>query len=252
MCYWIVYPPDSPYSIPDSAPGLSQQSTKIIFTESGDQTEVPESDGEFRERLENEKEELFKNLRIVHVDRYMLAPHMFMAATTGTSLKVKKYPEYVSEEKAEESKKESSKKPILSLWGETPGMGIQKFAVNNWIDDPRPIRIKKTIFLKMPIGLMQMVPEGIHGLQIRTSEYGTEVFILENFRTLIIPNDFLDELDVIGSNSEKIKMGDFVLIEDGSIGISLGQKKDDDSLVIYCPDFDGFIQVDEWKKIEIK
>jgi hypothetical protein len=196
LCYLLVYAPDTPDDIPDTAPGLHMWADE--------------------ERLLAEKEELFNTLpTIVEVDSLTMAPEVF---------------EQVKGSLAEDTSR--TKK----------GQG-------GWVEEIKPVQIKEDIYIKQPMGLVQIVNRGAKGFQLEIYNEIAKVFLYEFGRELYIPIDSYSTLSLSLSNKTDPDEGDFIVADEEDLAIAYGMM--DDELLVYDPEYNNAVRIDEWRVLEI-
>lgn len=218
--YFHVYPPSSVDDIPDDAPGLV------------DPLQVSS------EELFKDKQNLLARLMPVDITRFTFAPHMF---------------EQVEQESEEggipDNRNFENMQSLLFLSAED----LEYLKTANFTEAPSPIVIKKDIFIKQPMGFMQLLLNGFRGFLLGYNDEVGRAYIYDLDNVVDIPMDVLDiiyEDDLIETNADAdVKPGNFVSV-DGELGITV--EKSDSDLIVYSPIYGGTITTDTWKVLEIK
>ena len=169
------------------------------------------------EKILAEKEELWYNLpSIVEVDRGTMAPEIF--------------------------------ETVKNITGKDNSL-IKKANKESWVEEIKPIRIKENIFLKQPPGLIQVINKGAKGFQLETYNEIAKVFLYEFGREMYIPINSYDILSLSLSNKADPNEGDYIVADEEDIAIAYGMV--DDELLVYDPDYNNVVRIDEWRVLEI-
>lgn len=219
--YFQVSPPASVDDIPDDAPGLIN-----------DERATPE-------QLAEDKQRLFGNLTVVDVTRLTYAPDMFEVAeiAPSTELRQEVFPEEY----------EGSRSQLVF----TSDEDIELLKIAEILEVAKPFEISKTVFLKQPLGFMQMLPKGFKGFILEQDGEVTKAYIYNLDSTFIIPADITDVLDFNVSGSDKVMEGDFIVVDD-EIGIVIDESKEDLDIIAYLPSFGGVVTTDTWQVLETR
>lgn len=176
------------------------------------------------ENIQKEKEELWNTLpTIVEVDSMTMGPEVFT--------RVKEM--YASER--------------WQNW--FYNHGSTKKIAKGWVEEIKPVRIKENIFVKQPLGLVQVINKDAKGFQLETFNEIARVFLYEFGRDIFIPVDNLDILSLTLSSKTEPDDGDFVVSDEEYIAIAYGMI--DGELLVYDPDYNNLVRVDDWQVLEI-
>jgi len=217
--YLHVYPPSDIDQIPNDAPGLHMW--------------------EDEDKIIEEKTELMLQLPPVNVDRYTLAPMMFGEMSIPAEMSMG---EEIPEEMRE--KMRPYYEGIEPEETASANLDRVKSAGPEWSFDVKPVRVKQTIFVKQPLGLIQVVLGDFIGLQSETFNKLTKVYLPDLERELVLPIDVVEILEVAVADTNDAEPGDFVLVDEDTIGLLLQQIGNE--VIVYAPEFDGLLKTDEW------
>jgi hypothetical protein len=167
------------------------------------------------ERLLAEKEELWNTLpSIVEVDSLTMGPDVFEAVKEITS-------------------KDNSRTKISN---------------KNWVEEIKPIQIKENIYVKQPVGLIQIINKDAKGFQLEINNEIAKVFLYEFGREIYIPINSYSILNLSLSNKTNPDEGDFMVADEEGLAIAYGML--DDELLVYDPEYNNIVRIDDWKVLE--
>lgn len=107
-------------------------------------------------------------------------------------------------------------------------------STENWVEEIKPIKITKSIYAEIGLGLQHPVNEGDIGFVLKQSEDKAQIYSYEFHRIFTVPIDAIRIVDLKKSDA-KPRKGQFILTEDDILGI-LYRVDDTDNFIVYLPE----------------
>jgi len=140
------------------------------------------------------------------------------------------------------------------MLGSEASPGFVIFKQGEFRENIKPVEVKESIMYQSEMGLLTPLPKGYSGFLLSEEDGLGLVYLLQLNHTILLPMDILKEVNLRVSKLDKKNLygGMYVYVDD-ALGIAVnvyGTQDKIEKAMIYLPEFQQLIEVDDWRILE--